>query len=45
MQLRLPSDVKAWLEREAARNLRSQNSEIIRSLRDRMDQDRERAAS
>jgi hypothetical protein len=35
--VRLPPDVKRWLEREAARNAGSQNSEIIRCIRDRMD--------
>jgi hypothetical protein len=42
--LRLPLDVKAWIEQEAARTLASQNSEIIRSIRARMDtEQRERA--
>jgi hypothetical protein len=35
--VRLPPDVKLWLEREAARNDASQNSEIVRSIRARMD--------
>jgi hypothetical protein len=34
--VRLPLDVKLWLEREAARNAASQNSEIVRSIRARM---------
>jgi hypothetical protein len=34
--LRLPLDVKAWIEQEAARTLASQNSEIIRIIRARM---------
>jgi hypothetical protein len=34
--VRLPPDVKHWLEREAAHNAGSQNSEIVRSLRARM---------
>jgi hypothetical protein len=33
MQVRLPPDVKGWLEQEAARNWTSQNSEIIRAVR------------
>jgi len=42
--LRLPADVKAWIEKEAARTFASQNSEIIRSIRARMDNvQRERA--
>jgi len=45
MVIRLPKDVKGWLEREAQRTGASQNSEIVRSLRARMDQEqRERAA-
>jgi hypothetical protein len=35
--VRLPSDVKAWLEKESARTLASQNSEIVRCIRARMD--------
>ena len=33
MQLRLPSDLKAWLKAEAAKNGASQNSEVIRAIR------------
>lgn len=46
LMVRLPRDVKAWLLQEAARNGASQNSEIIRSIRARMDsrQQPERAA-
>ncbi len=39
MVVRIPQDVKAWLQREAALNCASQNSEIIRCLRARMDRD------
>jgi hypothetical protein len=44
--VRLPPDVKLWLEREAARNAGSRNSEIVRSIRKRMDSEKqpERAA-
>jgi hypothetical protein len=42
--VRMPADVKAWIEAQAARNGGSQNSEIIRSIRARMDQQPERAA-
>jgi hypothetical protein len=35
--VRLPIDVKQWLEEQAARSLASQNSEIVRSIRARMD--------
>ena len=37
LSIRLPRELKAWLEAEAARNDRTQNSEIIRTLRARMD--------
>ncbi|MCW2227213.1 DNA-binding protein [Bradyrhizobium elkanii] len=36
---RLPRDVKSFLEREATRNCSSQNSEIVRSIRLRMDRE------
>lgn len=35
--VRLPCDVKAWLEQEARRNLSSQTSEVVRAVRSRMD--------
>jgi Arc-like DNA binding domain len=34
--IRLPKDVKEWIEREAERNASSQNSEIVRCIRGRM---------
>lgn len=34
--LRLPPDVKAFLEEEARQNMSSQNSEIVRALRAHM---------
>lgn len=42
--LRLPLDVKTWVEQEAKRTLASQNSEIIRSIRARMGADRRERA-
>jgi hypothetical protein len=43
--VRLPRDVKDWIEKEAAKTLASQNSEIVRSIRYRMDREqRDRAA-
>lgn len=33
MQLRLPTDLKAWIKAEAERNGRSQNSEVVQVLR------------
>jgi hypothetical protein len=38
MVIRVPLDIKRWLEREARRNLSSQASEIIRALRIRMEE-------
>ncbi|MDI4665560.1 hypothetical protein K9U40_14685 [Xanthobacter autotrophicus] len=37
LPLRLPPDLKAWLAAEAARNGASQNSEIVRAIRERME--------
>lgn len=36
--VRLPADVKAFIASQAARNGSSQNSEIVRCIRDRMDE-------
>jgi hypothetical protein len=38
--LRLPKEIKSWIEQEAAYNGSSQNSEIIRCVRSRMDSQR-----
>jgi len=43
--LRLPRDVKAWIEKESARTLASQNSEIVRCIRARMDADQLKKAA
>jgi hypothetical protein len=37
MVIRVPREMKSWLEREAERNCASQNSEVVRSIRLRMD--------
>lgn len=37
--LRIPKDVKVWLEKEAARTLASRNSEVLRCIRERMDRE------
>ncbi|RUV33393.1 Arc family DNA-binding protein [Mesorhizobium sp. M7A.F.Ca.MR.148.00.0.0] len=36
--VRLPADVKAFIEAQATRNGSSQNSEIVRCIRNRMDE-------
>lgn len=38
--LRLPPDVKCWLEREANKNASSKASEIVRAIREKMDRHR-----
>jgi hypothetical protein len=37
--VRLPKTMKIWIEKQAERNGASQNSEIVRSIRARMDAD------
>ncbi|SBW12704.1 conserved hypothetical protein [uncultured Alphaproteobacteria bacterium] len=44
MRLRFPSDMKAWIEREAEKNLRSQNAEIVFRLRRDMEKENAIAA-
>lgn len=43
--LRLPADAKAFLEGQAERNGSSQNSEIIRCIRDRMEREMKTATT
>ncbi|GLS88273.1 hypothetical protein GCM10010873_32470 [Cypionkella aquatica] len=43
LQLRLPHDLKNWLKAEAEKNGASQNSEIVRAIRERMDRNRTEA--
>jgi hypothetical protein len=43
--LRLPMDVKEWIEKEAARTLAHRNSEIVRTLRQRMDAEQSKKAA
>lgn len=35
--VRLPGDIKSFIANEASRNANSQNSEIIRCIREKMD--------
>ncbi len=37
LQLRLPEELKNWIASQAAANASSQNSEIVRAIRERMD--------
>jgi type II secretory pathway component PulC len=41
--LRLPPDVKAWLDSHARHNASSLNSEIVRSIRERMAREPQKA--
>lgn len=36
MRIRVPEDVKAWIEAEAEKNLRTQNAEIVMAIRQLM---------
>lgn len=36
MRIRIPEDVKAWIEAEAEKNLRTQNAEIVIAIRKQM---------
>ncbi|WP_234895241.1 MULTISPECIES: Arc domain-containing protein [Rhizobium/Agrobacterium group] len=36
LKINLPEDVKFWLEERARKNLRSQSSEIVMALREKM---------
>lgn len=35
--LRLPSDLREWVQAESVRNGSSQNSEVVRAVRERME--------
>ncbi|MBV8798704.1 MAG: Arc family DNA-binding protein [Alphaproteobacteria bacterium] len=39
IQVRLPVDVRDWIALQSKRNACSQSSEIVRSIRERMDRD------
>jgi hypothetical protein len=41
--VRIPVDVKEWLERESGRNLSSQGSEVVRAVPLRMESERHQA--
>ena len=43
-KLLLPSDVKAWLEQQASKNVRSQGAEIVALLRAEMDREQTHTA-
>ena len=37
MNLRIPEELKAWIDQESRRNGSSQNSEVVRAIRERKD--------
>jgi Arc/MetJ-type ribon-helix-helix transcriptional regulator len=37
VQLRLPNELKSWIAAQAEKNGSSQNSEIVRAVRERME--------
>lgn len=37
LPLRVPADLKDWLAAQAAANASSQNSEVVRAIRERME--------
>lgn len=39
MQLRLPQDAKSWIEEQAEAYASSQNSEVVRSIRERIERE------
>lgn len=43
--LRMPDDVKDWVARQAKANMRSQNSEIIVALKEKMERQAETTIS
>lgn len=44
VQLRLPAELKDWIAAQAALNGSSQNSEIVRAVRERMEKTEANAA-
>jgi len=43
LKINLPADVKLWLEAQARQNLRSQTSEVILAIREKIDRETEKA--
>jgi predicted transcriptional regulator len=42
LYIRLPDEIKTWIEEKAAQDERSQNAVIVRALRSKMDAERKR---
>ncbi|MCA1971318.1 MAG: hypothetical protein LDL44_00625 [Caenispirillum sp.] len=45
LRIRVPEDVKEWLEQQAAKNLRTQSAEIVLAIRARMEEHRATSGS
>ena len=43
--IRIPQEMKSWLEEEAKRNWTSQNAEVIRAIRSRIDSEQPERAT
>jgi len=43
MKIRIPPEIKQWLAREAAKNLRTQNAEVVLALKARIAQQNEKS--
>jgi len=44
LPIRFPRDIKRWLEKDAARNFRSQSSHVLAILKQRMEQQEKEAS-
>lgn len=45
LKIRIPKDLKSFISLQAERNKSSQNSEIVRCIRERMDRERKTATN
>jgi hypothetical protein len=45
MLVRVPVDLKRWLERQSQKSFASQNAEVIRCIRERMEAEQRAASS
>ena len=45
VSIRFPRKIKAWVEREAADNFRSQNAQVLAILKERMDDEQQKKAA
>lgn len=45
IKLRLPGELKDWIDRQAEKNRSSKSSEIVRSIRERMERSEQKEAA